>query len=268
MPWHYDRVGLPDTPSYIPSEFSTFSEVMSLLDRAENWIVTRAVKLLYRIVENSDNQLLRERFPDAAIPDVREIVKNTSLILVNQHYTLSGARPLVPAVLEIGGVHIGSAKPLPHDLQSLLDDAHEGVIVVSFGSVLRASSLPKNKRNAFIEAFRHFNYKVVWKWETAMDNPPKNLFLQRWLPQRDVLCHENVRLFVSHGGLLGISEAVHCGVPVVVMPIYGDQFLNAAALVNRGAGVQMAYENIENVTYIKQCIAEGLSERSVWLETK
>ncbi|XP_049281307.1 UDP-glucosyltransferase 2-like isoform X1 [Anopheles funestus] len=261
MPWHYDRVGLPDTPSYIPSEFSMFSEEMSFLERVENWLVTRLVKHLYRIVQINDNMLLKAKFPNSAIPDVREIVSNTSLILVNQHYTLSGARPLIPSVIEIGGVHIQSTKPLPTELQQIMNDAPNGVIVVSFGSVLKAATLPAKKRTAMIKAFQHFNQRVVWKWEEPMENQPAHVFTQKWLPQKDVLCHKNVRLFVSHGGLLGVSEAVHCGVPVVIMPIYGDQFLNAAALVNRGVGVRMAYEHVHNVTYIVDCIRKGLNDK-------
>uniref|UniRef100_A0A182NXB2 UDP-glucuronosyltransferase n=1 Tax=Anopheles dirus TaxID=7168 RepID=A0A182NXB2_9DIPT len=260
MPWHYDRVGLPDSPSYIPSEFSTFSEQMSIWERVENWVVTRAVKHLYSIVQRSDNMLLRERFPHAAIPDVRDIVRNTSLILVNQHYTLSGARPLVPSVVEIGGIHIRAEKPLTEDLRRLMESATDGVIVVSFGSVLKAATLPEAKRNAMLEAFKQFDQLVLWKWEEKMENQPSNVFTQKWLPQRDVLCHRNVRLFVSHGGLLGVSEAVHCGVPVVLIPIYGDQFLNTAALENRGAGVHMAYESLDNASYVVECIAKGLSE--------
>lgn len=263
MPWHYDRVGLPDTPSYIPSEFSAFSEEMSFLERAENFLVTRLVKALYRAVQISDNRLLRAKFPNADIPDVNEIVANTSLILVNQHYSLSGARPLVPSVIEIGGVHIKDTKTLPASLQQTMDDASNGVIVVSFGSVIKASTLPNSKRAAMLEAFQQFSQRVVWKWEEEMENQPSNVFTHKWLPQKDVLCHKNVRLFVSHGGLLGVSEAVHCGVPVVAMPIYGDQFLNAAAVVNRGAGVRMDYESLHNVSYVVDCIREGLSARWV-----
>ncbi|XP_065075736.1 UDP-glycosyltransferase UGT5-like [Ochlerotatus camptorhynchus] len=258
MPWHYDRVGQPDSPSYIPSEFSTFSEQMSFWERFENWFVTRSVKLLYRIVEWNDNRLLAAKFGDG-IPDVRDIARNTSLVLVNQHYTLSGARPLVPAVVEVGGVHIRNLKPLPMDLQQWLDDSPEGVIVISWGSVLRASTLPKEKRDAILSALRRIPMKVLWKWED--DNPsdlPKNVVVRKWLPQRDVLCHPNVRLFLSHGGLLGVSEAVYCSVPVVTTPIYGDQFLNAAALMNRGIGVTMHYESINQPEYVYQCIQDAL----------
>lgn len=35
--------------------------------------------------------------------------------------------------------------------------------------------------------------------------------------------HPNVKAFITHGGLLGSSEAAHCGVPTIVTPMYGDQ---------------------------------------------
>ncbi|XP_055597965.1 UDP-glucosyltransferase 2-like [Uranotaenia lowii] len=258
MPWHYDRIGLPDSPAYIPSEFSRFSERMGFWERAENWIVTRAVKLLYHVVQWNDDRLLAKKFPGLAIPSVRDIAKNASLVLVNQHYTLSGARPLVPVVVEVGGVHIEPVKPLPDDLAKLLDSSVEGVILISWGSVLRASTLPKPKRDAIFSALKRLPYKVLWKWEDDnMDNIPPNVVIRKWLPQRDVLCHPNVRLFMAHGGLLGISEAVHCGVPIVATPFYGDQFLNAAAVVNRGAGVQMFYEQI-TPDYVFDCLQKAL----------
>lgn len=49
---------------------------------------------------------------------------------------------------------------------------------------------------------------------------------------------------MSHGGLLGTSEAAFCGVPMVVTPMYGDQFLNAAAIERRGMAKIVQYEDI------------------------
>lgn len=69
--------------------------------------------------------------------------------------------------------------------------------------------------------------------------------------------HPKVRVFLSHGGLLGSSEAAYCGVPVVVTPMYGDQFLNAAALKDRGMGHIVHYEDI-NTDTIKTAIAKML----------
>lgn len=36
---------------------------------------------------------------------------NTSLILVNTHYTIDGVRPLTPNVIEVGGIHIDKKQP-------------------------------------------------------------------------------------------------------------------------------------------------------------
>lgn len=59
-----------------------------------------------------------------------------------------------------------------------------------------------------------------------------------------LLGHPNVKVFVTHSGLMGSSEAAYCGVPVVATPMFGDQFLNSAAFVNRGMGTIVHYEAI------------------------
>ncbi len=66
----------------------------------------------FRIVEIKDNELLRTKF-GVGIPDVRDLAKNIQLLLVNQHFTMSGSRPLSRQVIEICGVHILPAKTIP-----------------------------------------------------------------------------------------------------------------------------------------------------------
>lgn len=51
--------------------------------------------------------------------------------------------------------------------------------------------------------------------------------------------HSNVLAFYSHCGLLGTSEALYHGVPMLAMPIFGDQPANAAAVEESGLGVQI-----------------------------
>lgn len=49
-------------------------------------------------------------------PDVTPVdylAYNISLIFVNTHFSIDYPRPLVPNIIEIGGVHIGTPKPLP-----------------------------------------------------------------------------------------------------------------------------------------------------------
>ena len=63
--------------------------------------------------------------------------------------------------------------------------------------------------------------------------------------------HPNVRLFITHCGLLSTQEAVDRGVPVFGIPIHADQRYNLARIVSLVIGIKLDYENIttESVTW-------------------
>lgn len=112
MPWHYERVGNPHIPSYIPGLFMGYSDKMTFSQRVANWVTIQTFKVMYNYFSNGgSNELLRAKFgPD--MQDIQELTKKTSLMLVNQHYSLSGVKPITPAVIEIGGIHIKDPAPL------------------------------------------------------------------------------------------------------------------------------------------------------------
>ena len=47
------------------------------------------------------------------------------------------------------------AKLLPTDLQQILDNAHKGVVLVSFGSLLDPSKMDSEKLKVIVNAFRY-----------------------------------------------------------------------------------------------------------------
>jgi UDP:flavonoid glycosyltransferase YjiC (YdhE family) len=49
---------------------------------------------------------------------------------------------------------------------------------------------------------------------------------------------------MTHGGLLSIQEAAARGVPIVGIPIYGDQPYNLAKVVSAGIGIKLDFANI------------------------
>lgn len=53
-------------------------------------------------------------------------------------------------MINIGGAHVKPAKPLPKDLQTFLDEAKDGVVYFSLGTVVQSSALPKEKLQAFL----------------------------------------------------------------------------------------------------------------------
>lgn len=55
------------------------------------------------------------------------------------------------------------------------------------------------------------------------------------------LGHPNVRLFITHGGMLGTQEAVYCGVPFLGIPLYGDHYSNLAHFMEKGLALQLNF---------------------------
>ena len=54
-----------------------------------------------------------------------------------------------------------------------------------------------------------------------------------------VSAHPNTRLFITHAGLLSTQEAIYHGVPVVAVPIFGDQDTNAVRITEAGIGIML-----------------------------
>lgn len=131
---------------------------------------------------------MRRYINDQNMPYLGDLAKRTSMMFVNTHFSLSGPKPLPPTVIEIGGVHIQDLKPLDNDLQEILDSATDGIIYVSWGSMIRADTLPEDKRSAFISAFSSFKEIVLLKWENdVLPNKPENVIIRKWMPQKEIL---------------------------------------------------------------------------------
>lgn len=109
-------------------------------------------------------------------------------------------------------------------MQKFLDSADNGAIYVSWGSMVKAHTLPDERREQILKVFAGLKQKVLWKWANdSLPNQPSNVLIRKWMQQREILCHPNVRVFLTHGGSMGAAEALHCGVPTIITPFYGDQ---------------------------------------------
>lgn len=68
--------------------------------------------------------------------------------------------------------------------------------------------------------------------------------VRKWLPQNSILAHPNVKVFITHGGLLSCIESVFFGVPMVGTGIFGDQMTNMAKVNEAGFGIQLDFHNV------------------------
>lgn len=65
------------------------------------------------------------------------------------------------------------------------------------------------------------------------------------------LVHPNVKLFISHGGISGVYEAVDAGIPVLGFPVIFDQKRNLENLVDAGMAIVMNLSSISKDVFNK-----------------
>lgn len=127
-----------------------------------------------------------------------------------------------------------------------------GFIIISFGSILRGIDIPVNVRRIFLKTFGRLQQQVLWKWENQStfddDLIPANVKLMSWLPQQDLLGHPKVRLFITHGGLFSIQEAVYHSVPFIALPVFFDQPINAQKAHEDGYAIRLDWDDLTEET--------------------
>ncbi|CAH0596439.1 unnamed protein product [Chrysodeixis includens] len=172
------------------------------------------------------------------VPDYDVVRYNGSLVLGNSNPAIGDQVPLPQNYKHIGGYHIDeNVKPLPEDLQKIMDSAKHGVIYFSLGSNIKSKDLPVQAKKGILDIFRGLKQTIIWKFEEVLPNVPKNVHIVQWAPQPSILAHRNLVLFITHGGLLSLTETIHFGVPVITIPVFADQFQNAKRAESKGYGI-------------------------------
>lgn len=114
LTWSGRRFGLPNNPAYITNNFMPFSDKMNFWERLSNSMATWCHSIYYNyVMVGIDKEAVREYYGDEEASKLDTYGYNTSLFMVNTHYTVTLSRPLLPNVIEVGGIHINRPKPLP-----------------------------------------------------------------------------------------------------------------------------------------------------------
>lgn len=72
-------------------------------------------------------------------------------------------------------------------MKKVLDNATEGFIWFSLGSVIVPKIITPDLIKIYVKAFSKTKYKVIWKFDEPVENLPDNVILTSWLPQVPVL---------------------------------------------------------------------------------
>jgi glucuronosyltransferase len=183
------------------------------------------------------------------LPKLEDLKKTVSAILVNSHIAIHSPKPLMPGIINVAGVHIKPAKPLPTDIQKFMDDAKEGVIYFSTGSIIDSSRLPQSIKTTILKVFGSLKQKVLMKMNPEnITELPSNILVKQFVPQSDVIAHKNCILFVSHGGYSALIEAITNAVPMLIIPFIFDQVSNAIIAESKGFALKLYLKEITEQT--------------------
>jgi glucuronosyltransferase len=214
--------------SFVPSAMLPFRDEMTFMERLINFFINNILVLVMPLAMGGKSEAVYRKELGEDLPSLAELQRNASMMFTNSHFTQTFPRPLLPDVIEIGGMHCQPAKALPKDLQEFADGAKDGLILFSLGSIIQGNQMPDSTRKVFLNVFSRLKQRVIWKWETeSMPNLPPNVRLSKWVPQQDILGHPNLKIFMTHGGLLSTQESIYHGATLLAIPIFGDQNLNA-----------------------------------------
>uniref|UniRef100_A0A7E5A1X0 glucuronosyltransferase n=1 Tax=Panagrellus redivivus TaxID=6233 RepID=A0A7E5A1X0_PANRE len=93
----------------------------------------------------------------------------------------------------------------------------------------------------------------IWKYENTLDtiaDDLPNVFKKTWVPQPMVLAHPKLLAFITHGGMNSVMEAGHAGVPLLGIPLFGDQDRNLKMLEYRKSAVIVEKNHITSEALI------------------
>ncbi|XP_051809456.1 UDP-glucuronosyltransferase-like isoform X1 [Acanthochromis polyacanthus] len=239
--------GCPSPPSYVPRFFSGLTDRMTFMERVFNSLIALfeplLCRLIYRHFDHLAHQFLGEKV------SIAEVLSDSDIWLMRIDFTLEFPRPLMPNMVQVGGINCKVKNRLPDDLESWVSGEH-GFIVFTLGSMV--SDLPESITAVFLEAFRQIPQKVVWRYTGKVPGKlPENVRLMKWVPQNELLAHPGARAFITHAGSHGLFEGLCHAVPMLMVPLGGDQADNAHRMVSRGAGVMLDITSITTESLLK-----------------
>ncbi|XP_039494325.1 UDP-glucosyltransferase 2 [Drosophila santomea] len=251
--------------SYNPMLLSSRTERMDIKDRLRNVLEACVMWLHKRVVHLPTQRDLYVKYFPTARKSLDEVLDSFSLMLLGQHFSLSYPRPYLPNMIEVGGLHLQQQRkvqPLAKELSEFVEQSEKGVIYFSMGSNIKSKDLPPATRKVLMETFASLPQRVLWKFEDdQLPEKPSNVFISKWFPQPDILAHPNVKLFITHGGLLSTIESIYFGKPVLGLPIFYDQHLNVQRAKQAGYGLSADIWSA-NATELTSLIQELLSNAS------
>uniref|UniRef100_A0A668UMX2 UDP-glucuronosyltransferase n=1 Tax=Oreochromis aureus TaxID=47969 RepID=A0A668UMX2_OREAU len=223
--WERHCGQMPAPPSFVPKKQSKLTDKM---DFSENIVIDHT---FWNVLDRYYSDV--KGTPTSAC----ELMSKADIWLIRTYWDFEFPRPFLPNFKYVGGIHCRPAKPLPEDLEEFVQSSgDDGIVIFTLGSMI--NNITKEKANMIASGLAQIPQKVLWRYRGEKPEAlSPNIRIYDWIPQNDLLGHPKTRAFITHGGTNGIYEAIYHGVPMVGIPMFGDQPDNMIHMKEKGTAV-------------------------------
>ncbi|EDV33443.2 uncharacterized protein Dana_GF20787 [Drosophila ananassae] len=209
------------------------------------WVFGVWEKIFEELARRVLQKIYSSHFPEPHYPSFQTMRKSVALALNNHHAISEGPiAPVLPNMVDIGGIVL--EQRISKETVAI---GSRPIILFSLGTRFTWKNTPEHILDTFERAFAEFSeYDIYWTYDgpNAENITMKYPFLRvsKWWPQCQLLGSGNVRLFITHGGKGSLSEALYYGVPMLGLPLLGDQRANLQKMQARKWGLTLSTHNL------------------------
>ena len=261
-------VVFPRNPAYLPVILTQFGSTMTFFERVLNTLAYSLQQLFVYKLHVSFQNLRNKHFSDGHL--VETAFDDAALRFILADYAIDYSLPLDPNYIVVGGFILPPPETLPTSVTSILDSSTKGVVVFSFGSLVKSEWSPWLQKIG--KALQRLPFTVLWRIHQSekfsrFGNESSNVYTYSWLPQSEILSHPNTVAYVSHGGRNSIHESAYYGVPSVLIPLTLEQSFQTTKLLDRNMAISLDVSELtEDILY--EAIVEVITNTSYTTNAK
>ncbi|XP_037711766.1 UDP-glucuronosyltransferase [Drosophila subpulchrella] len=242
-------MGNPEERWYVPQPYDGHQR-----SGISAWIFGVWEKLMEVLARRVLARIYSVHFPEPRYPSFETMRQSVALALNNHHMISEGPiAPLLPNMVDIGGIVL-EQKSVDTSLE--ISTSNRSIIIFSLGTRFTWRKSTQKLLETFTKAFAHFaDYDIYWTYDgpnrsaISLDNP--HLKVAKWWPQSQLLASGKVRLCITHGGKGSLSEALYYGVPMLGLPLIGDQRGNLQRMQSKNWGLTLSTHNLTHFELAK-----------------
>ncbi|XP_058879068.1 UDP-glucuronosyltransferase 2A1-like isoform X1 [Acipenser ruthenus] len=235
---------LPAPPSFVPAITLQYTDRMTFVERLINLVFLLSQDMLFFVVSTSNWDSYYSEITGRPTTFCESMGK-ADMWLIRTYWDFEYPRPFLPNFQFVGGLHCRPAKPLPEEMEKVVQSSGDhGIVVFSLGSMVK--NLTREKANLIASALGQIPQTVLWRYSGEKpETLAPNTRVYDWIPQNDLLGHPKTKAFITHGGTNGIYEAIYHGIPMIGIPLFADQPDNMVHMEVKGAAVVLNFNQMK-----------------------